>query len=83
MATSQPSDISTLFGQILQRYRSDAGVSQEELAHRAGVDRTFISRLERGVRQPTITTLIAVGEALGTTATELVRATERELGVRP
>jgi transcriptional regulator with XRE-family HTH domain len=79
MATSRSPDISTLFGQVLQRYRSDTGISQEELAHRAGVDRTFISRLERGVRQPTITTLIAVGAALGTSATELVRATEKEL----
>lgn len=79
MANSQQPDISSVFGSILKRRRMLANVSQEELAFRAGVDRTYISRLERGVRQPTITTLIGLGAALGIPASELVSETEREL----
>lgn len=70
--------ISAIFGEILRRYRSERGISQEELAHLAGVDRTFISRLERGIRQPTITTLIGIGEALGVSSAELVEEAEAE-----
>lgn len=77
MAKPQPPDISALFGEVLQRYRAGAGITQEELALRAGVDRTFVSRLERGVRQPTITTLINLAEALNVSAADLVRETER------
>jgi len=46
--------------------------------YRADVDRTFVSRLERGIRQPTITTLIGLGQALGISAADLVRETEKE-----
>jgi transcriptional regulator with XRE-family HTH domain len=48
------------------------------LAFRADVDRTFVSRLERGIRQPTITTLIGLAEALGTSASILVQEAEAE-----
>lgn len=78
MANSQLPDIGSIFGDVLRRRRSALNVSQEELAFRAGVDRTFISRLERGIRQPTITTLIGLGIALGISAADLVRETEAE-----
>jgi transcriptional regulator with XRE-family HTH domain len=54
-------------------------MSQEELAFASGIDRTFVSRLERGVRQPTITTLFALGSALGISAEELVCQTAQRL----
>ncbi|MBL8459517.1 MAG: helix-turn-helix transcriptional regulator [Zoogloea sp.] len=54
-------DIGLIFGEVLRRHRSEKNISLEELAHRADVDRTFASRLERGIRQPTITTLIGLG----------------------
>lgn len=69
-------DIGSLFGEVLARYRVGAGISQEELALRADIDRTFVSRLERGIRQPTITTLFALAEALGVNAADLVREVE-------
>lgn len=78
MANSQVPDIGSIFGEVLKRHRSVLNVSQEELAFRAGVDRTFVSRLERGIRQPTVTTLIGLGLALGISAAELVRETEVE-----
>ena len=78
MAKSAPVDIGTIFGGVLKRHRAHAGLSQEELAFQADVDRTFVSRLERGIRQPTITTLMSLGDALGTSAAGLVQETEAE-----
>jgi len=72
-------NIGAVFGEVLREYRERAGLSQEELAFRASVDRTFVSRLERGVRQPTLTTLIGLGGALNTSATKLIRRTEELL----
>ena len=68
--------IGLIFGRVLRRHRSEKNISQEELAFLAGVDRTFVSRLERGIRQPTITTVIGIGQALGISAADLVRETE-------
>ena len=78
MASMEIKDINQIFGDVLRRYRSEKNISQEELAFQAGVDRTFVSRLERGISQPTITTLIGLGQALGVSAAELVRETEKE-----
>ncbi len=82
MSNSEISNAGPIFGEVLRRYRSELNVSQEELAFRAGVDRTFVSRIERGLRQPTITTLIGLGLALGVSAAELVRETETEYLIR-
>lgn len=57
--------IATAFGRALRRARERRGLSQEELAFRAQVDRTFISRAERGVRQPALATVFLLAKALG------------------
>jgi transcriptional regulator with XRE-family HTH domain len=51
-------------------------MSQERLAAASGLDRTFISLLERGRRQPSLSTLISLASALGTTASRLLREVE-------
>jgi transcriptional regulator with XRE-family HTH domain len=79
MATSRGPDIGEVFGAVLLRARTRCGLTQEELAFRAEVDRTFVSRLERGIRQPTITTLIQLAKALEISAADLVQETESEL----
>ena len=87
MSSLQMSEVSAVFGEVLRRYRVERDVSQEELAFLAGVDRTFVSRLERGIRQPTITTLIGIGLALGVSAADMLRETEllylRQAKLRP
>jgi len=67
------------FGQILKEQREKAGFSQEELAFEAGCNRTFISMLERGLRQPTLTTLLKLGKALKMPAYLLVQLVEQEI----
>ena len=78
MGSIDSTNISRIFGEVLRRYRAQRGITQEELAFQAGVDRTFVYRLERGVRQPTITTLIGMSRALGVSAADLVGDTEKE-----
>jgi transcriptional regulator with XRE-family HTH domain len=48
-------------------------LSQEELAHLAGLDRTYISSLERCIYSPTIDVVDALAKALGMTAHELLK----------
>jgi transcriptional regulator with XRE-family HTH domain len=67
------------FGKVLKEARKAAGISQEELAARTGLDRSFLSRLENARKEPGLTTLLALGPALGTTAHELVKSVEKTL----
>jgi transcriptional regulator with XRE-family HTH domain len=53
-----------------------AGLSQEELALDAGIDRTYVSMLERGIRLPTIATLLQIAPPLSIKAWELLRHLE-------
>ena len=66
------------FGNVLRKSRKSKLLSQEELAHLAQVDRTYISMLERGLRNPTIVTVFSVANALDTTPDKLILETEKE-----
>lgn len=68
------------FGQVLRRLRLKAGLTQEELGFEADLRRTYISILELGQQQPTLTTLLKLAGALGISGAELMRHIERELG---
>jgi len=70
------------FGRVLRGARLDAGYSQEELAERADMDRTYPSLLETGKRSPTITTIFFLASALGISAIELIWDTEQFLRLR-
>jgi len=70
-------DILKAFGQSLRARREALNLSQEELAFRSEVHRTYISELERGIKNPSLTTLEKLAVALGTNKTALVRETER------
>jgi transcriptional regulator with XRE-family HTH domain len=52
--------------------RKAAGLSQEELAHEAEVDRTYISQVERRQRNLTVSVLARIADALGTTPDRLL-----------
>jgi len=63
------------FGHVLKAARSDQGLSQEQLAFKSNLDRTFISMLERGLRQPSLTSILCISASLGIPADELIRKT--------
>ena len=67
------------FGQAVREHRRLLGVSQERLGYLCGLDRTYVSALERGVRNPTILVLWKLAKGLDTTLNELVRTAERML----
>jgi transcriptional regulator with XRE-family HTH domain len=60
-----------------------AALTQEQLGLDAGVQRNFISLIETGQNQPSITTIFKLAEALGMKASELVIEAEREAVPRP
>ncbi len=66
-------DLRTIFARNLKRLRTEAGLSQEELAFRAGLDRTYISALERGLYSASIVTIERLAKALGVEPTEFLR----------
>jgi transcriptional regulator with XRE-family HTH domain len=62
---------------LLADARQEEGLSMEALASRAGVDRTYIGRLEAGERQPTIDVAAALAEAMGLSLSDLLLRAER------
>lgn len=74
--------ISKAFGQVLKKARLDKGLSQEELALRADIDRTYVGMLERGTRHPSVALLFAVSPVLGTTPVELIGRVQKVLKPR-
>jgi transcriptional regulator with XRE-family HTH domain len=57
-------DIRRLVGDNVRRYRLAAGMTQEELAARMGFEQEYLSNLEAGKRNPTITTVWKAANAL-------------------
>lgn len=75
-SSSAPSELP--FGAALRRVRLAAGLTQEQLGLESGVQRNFISLIETGQNQPTITTISKLARALGIKASELVAEAEAE-----
>jgi transcriptional regulator with XRE-family HTH domain len=65
-------DIREVFARNLRRYRRAARLSQEELAHRAEIDRTYISSLERSVYAASIDVVDRLAGALEIQASDLL-----------
>ena len=62
-----------MFARNLRRYRQERGLSQEALAHEAGVDRTYISALERSAYSASITMVDRLAKVLGVDASALLQ----------
>ena len=58
--------------EVLRRKRRRAGLTQEELADKAGVATTTVSRIEEGVTQPRIPTIRKIAQALGLQVRDLL-----------
>ena len=66
-------DLRDVLSGNLQRLRRAKGLSQEAFADAAGMDRTYVSGIERGVRNPTIKVLDRLASTLGVPAWELLK----------
>ncbi|WP_048129514.1 helix-turn-helix domain-containing protein [Methanosarcina lacustris] len=68
-----------LFGILIRDIRKNKFISQEKLAEKTGLDRSFISLIERGKRVPTLTTICKLSKALGIKASELLKLYEERI----
>ncbi|TDB48391.1 cell morphology transcriptional regulator XreR1 [Photorhabdus khanii] len=60
----KPNTIKSLFGQRVRYIRLTSGMSQEAFADKCGLDRTYISGIERGVRNPTLEVINVIANGL-------------------
>lgn len=65
-----------IVGRVLAEYREKKGLTQDILSGLAGLDRTHYSKLERGLRSPTLDTLFKIGQALDAPPHVIVKAIE-------
>lgn len=68
---SQKSQTTGGFGDAVRRARTAAGLTQEELADRSGLDRSYIGGVERGDRNPSLSVIEKIAQGLGVTLAEL------------
>lgn len=81
-ARKQTPEIVRALGHTLRAERAKRDWSQEELAARAGLDRTYLSGVERGVRVPNLRSLIRLAAALGMKVSRLLASAEALAGER-
>jgi len=72
-------DAGIAFGKVLRRLRMEAGLTQEELGFEAELRRTYVSILELGQQQPSLTSIIKLANALKLSAQELIAQVEEEM----
>ena len=68
------------FGKAVRRRRARLGLSQEQLGFESELDRTYVSGIERGVRNPTVKTLLVLATALKTKPSNLLKSAETHRG---
>jgi transcriptional regulator with XRE-family HTH domain len=68
-----PRDLRQAFAANLRRLRNARGISQENLAYEAGVNRTYVSKLEKGVSYPGLEIIAKLAEALEVEPAELLK----------
>lgn len=73
-------DVRKILAGNIKAARKRLNLSQEELADRADIDRTYVSGIERQIRNPTITVVAKFAEALETTTAELLDGSKRDGG---
>ncbi len=70
----------TASGQALRYFRKNINISQEKLSQESGLDRSYISLLERGLRQPSLTSILQLSKALKISSMDFISKVEVLLG---
>jgi transcriptional regulator with XRE-family HTH domain len=66
-------DLREVFATNLRRVRHERGLSQEDLAYTAGVNRTYLSKLEKGISYPGLEIIGKLADVLGVEPADLVK----------
>ncbi len=69
---AKPDPVLARFGRNLRRFRDSAALTQEALAEKADMDRTYLSDIERGLRNAGIKNIVRLAKALGIPAARLM-----------
>jgi transcriptional regulator with XRE-family HTH domain len=69
-----------MLGELLKNARVAAGMTQEDLAFKAGVDRSYVSMLERDLKSPTLQMFFRICRATGASPTKIVSELENSAG---
>jgi transcriptional regulator with XRE-family HTH domain len=77
------SSVSKLFGKAVRNRRIAAGLSQEKLAESAGLHPTYVSMVERGVRNPTLDVAARIAKALKVGLPRLIDEAQQQRGSNP
>jgi transcriptional regulator with XRE-family HTH domain len=72
---------SVSFGKVIRKLRLEQGLSEEQLGFEAELRRTYISILELGQQQPSLTTIFKLAKALNISASSLIRYVEDHLEI--
>jgi transcriptional regulator with XRE-family HTH domain len=68
-------------GYLARQHREKLGISQEELAIRSNLDRTYISGIERGVRNPSLMALLSLANGMKITLSDLLEGLETKISL--
>lgn len=82
MARARDELLVEAFAVVLKQIRTKAGLSQEELAFRADINRTFVGLLEGGKRQPTLSVIFALARELQITPEALIQKVRKHAAER-
>lgn len=74
--------IRKLLGQAIRKHRERLDLTQEELAEKAELHRTYLADIERGARNPSLETLRRIALGLGISLSELLKTAEGKSVVR-
>jgi len=74
--------IEEAFGEVIRELRKAQQISQEKLAELSNLDRSFISLLECGHKQPSLITIFQLAKAFNLSASKIMSITEEKIGRR-
>ncbi len=76
--TQPAKSIAEKFGDAVKRYRQKINITQDELAHRAEIDRSYMSQIERGLKNVTLPVVYKLAAALNIKPSKLVAEIEED-----
>ena len=72
-------DINEILGVVIKEFRQKNNISQEQMAEKSQIDRTYASALERGIKNPSLEVILKISEGIGVPAWKIIRIIEDKL----
>lgn len=71
--------LQVLFGETIRELRQNKNIAQEKLANLAGIDRTYMSAIERGLKNPSLKVIFQIADGLEMNASEIIEELEKRI----